>query len=183
MKGYFPNSFIFSSLFLGQLKVYNKMERKRISIYIVPSTPSTASPTIHIPHQWCGGTCVTTDGPMLCGGCSVTRTCPTLWDLMDCSASGFPSFTICSFFKLMFIVLVMPSSCLILCHPLLIPPSIFPSIRVFSSEWALHIRRPKHWSFRFSISPSNEYSGLISIRVDWFDLLAVEDSKTLKSLL
>ena len=76
---------------------------------------------------------------------------------------------------------VMPSNHLILCHPLLLPPSIFPSIRVFSNESALHIRWPKYWSFDFSISPSNEYSGLISFRMDWLDLLAVQD--TLKSLL
>ena len=76
---------------------------------------------------------------------------------------------------------VMPSSHLILCCPLLLLPSIFPSIRVFSNESALHIRWPKYWSLSFSISPSNEYSGLISFRIDWFDLLAVPG--TLKNLL
>ena len=76
---------------------------------------------------------------------------------------------------------VMPSSHLILCHPLFLPPSIFPSLRVFSNESALRIRWPKYWSFSFSISPSNEYSGLISFRMDWLDLLAVQG--TLKSLL
>ena len=76
---------------------------------------------------------------------------------------------------------VMPSNHLKLCGPLLLLPSIFPSIRVFSSELALHIRWPKYWSFRFSISPSNEYSGLISFRIDWLDLLVVQG--TLKSLL
>ena len=76
---------------------------------------------------------------------------------------------------------VMPSNHLILCHPLLLPPSVFPSIRVFSSELFLQIRWPKYWSFSFSISPSNEYSGLISFRMDWLDLLAVQG--TLKSLL
>ena len=76
---------------------------------------------------------------------------------------------------------VMPSNHLILCHPLLLLPSMFPSIRVFSNESALHIRWPKYWSFSFSISPSNEYSGLISFRMDWLDLLAVQG--TLKSLL
>ena len=75
----------------------------------------------------------------------------------------------------------MPSNHLILCHPLLLLPSIFPSIRVFSNESALHIRRPKYWSFSFNISPSNEHLGLISFRVDWLDLLAVQG--TLKSLL
>ena len=76
---------------------------------------------------------------------------------------------------------VTPSNHLILCHPLLLPPSIFPSIRVFSNESALHIRWPKYWSFSFSISPSNEHSRLISFRMDWLDLLAVQG--TLKSLL
>ena len=76
---------------------------------------------------------------------------------------------------------VMPSNHLILCRPLLLPPSVFPSIRVFSNELVLHIRWPKYWSFSFSISPSNEYSGLISFRIDWLDLLAVQG--TLKSLL
>ena len=83
--------------------------------------------------------------------------------------------------KLMSIEFVMPSSPLILCHPLLLLPSIFPSIRVFSNESALHIRWPKYWSFSFSISPSNERPGLISFRMDWLDLLAVQG--TLKSLL
>ena len=75
----------------------------------------------------------------------------------------------------------MPSNQLILCHPLLLLPSVFPSIRVFSSESVLCIRWLKYWSFSFSISPSNEYSGLISLRIDWFDLLSVQG--TLKSLL
>ena len=83
--------------------------------------------------------------------------------------------------KLMSIESVMPSNRLILCHPLLLLPSIFPSIRVFSNESGLHIRRPKYWSFNFNISPSNEYSGLISFRIDSLDLLAVQG--TLKSLL
>ena len=86
-----------------------------------------------------------------------------------------------SLLKLMYIELVMPSSHLILCHPLLLLPSIFPSISVFSSELALCIKWPKYWSFSFSMSPSNEYSGLISFRVDSFDLFAAQE--TLKSLL
>ena len=86
-----------------------------------------------------------------------------------------------SLLKLMFIELVMPSSHLILCCPLLLPPSIFPSIRVFYHESVLSIRWPKFWSFSFSIRLSNEYSGLISFRSNWFDLLAVQG--TLKSLL
>ena len=83
--------------------------------------------------------------------------------------------------KLMSTELVTPSNHLILCHPLLLLPSILPSIRVFSNESALGSRWPKYWSFSFSISPSNEYLGLISFRINWFDLLAVEE--TLKSLL
>ena len=86
-----------------------------------------------------------------------------------------------SLLKLISIELVMPSNHLILCRPLLLAPSIFPSIRVFSDESVLHIRWPKYWSFNFSISPSSEYSGLISFRMDWLDLLAVQG--TLKSLL
>ena len=83
--------------------------------------------------------------------------------------------------KLMSIESVMPSNHLIFCHPLLLLPSVFPSIRVSSNESLLHFRWPKHWSFSFSIRPSNEYSGLISFRMDWLDLLAVQG--TLKSLL
>ena len=86
-----------------------------------------------------------------------------------------------SLLKLMSIESVMPSNHLILCHPLLILPSIFPNIRIFSSESVFRIRWPKYWSFSFSISPSNEYPGLISFRIDWLDLLAVQG--TLKSLL
>ena len=100
---------------------------------------------------------------------------------MDCSTPGFPYFIISqSLLKLMSVESVMPSNHLILCHPLLFPLSIFPSIRVFSHELALRIRWPKYWSFCFSIHPFNEYSGLISFRIDWFDLLAVPG--TLKSL-
>ena len=100
---------------------------------------------------------------------------------MDCSTPGF-SFTVSwSLLKLMSIESVMPSNHLILYCPLLFPPSIFLSIRVFSNESALQIRWPKYWSFSFSISPSNEYSGPISFRMDWLDLLAVQ--RTLKSLL
>jgi len=86
-----------------------------------------------------------------------------------------------SLFTLMSIESVMPSSYLILCRPLLLPSSVFPSIRVFSNESVLHIRWPKYWSFSFNISPSNECSGLISFRIDWLDLLAAQG--TLKSLI
>ena len=103
----------------------------------------------------------------------------TLWTAA-CQASLF--ITNCwSLLKLMSIESVMPSNYLILCHPLLLQPSIFPSIRVFSNESVLHIRWTKYWSFSFGISPSNEYSGLISFRMDWLDLLAVHG--TLKCLL
>ena len=86
-----------------------------------------------------------------------------------------------SLLKLMSIKLVMPSNHFILCGPLLLPPSIFPSIRVFSNESVFRIRWPKYWSFGFSVSSSNEYSGLNSFRIDWLDLLSVQE--TLKSLL
>ena len=101
---------------------------------------------------------------------------------MDCSTPGFvcPSPTP-RVYSNTAIKSVMPSNHLILCHPLLLLPSVFPSIRVFSSESVLHIRWPKYWSFSFSISPSSEYSGLISFRIEWFDLLAVQG--TLESLL
>ena len=113
---------------------------------------------------------------------SLSQSCPTLCDPMDCSTPGLPVH-----YKLLELSqthvhwvgdAIQPS------HPLsllLLPPSIFPSIRVFSNESVLHIRWPKYWSFRFSISLSNEYSGLISFRMDWLDLLAVQE--TLKSLL
>ena len=113
---------------------------------------------------------------------SVAQSCPTLCDPMNRSTPGLLSITISrSSRKLTSIESVMPSSHLILCRPLLLPPSIFPSIRVVSNDSVLHIRWPKYWSLSFSISRSNEYSGLISFRIDWFDLLAVQG--TLKSLL
>ena len=101
---------------------------------------------------------------------------------MDCRHQASLSITNSrSLLKLMSIESVMPSNHLILCHPFLFLPSIFPSIRVFSSESALRMRWPKYWSFSFNISPSNEHSGLISFRMDWLDLLEVQ--RTLKSLL
>ena len=113
---------------------------------------------------------------------SVAQLCLTLCNPMDCTMPGFPvHHQLWSLLKLMSIELVMPSNHIILCRCLLLPPSIFPSIRVFSDGSVLHIRWPKYWSFSFSISPSNEYSGLISFRMDWLDLLAVQG--TLKSLL
>ena len=101
---------------------------------------------------------------------------------MDRSTPGLPTITSArGLVKLMSIELVMPSNHLILCHSVLLLPSVFPSIRIFSNELALPIRWPKYQSFSFSISPFNEYSGLISFRTDWFDLLAVQG--TLKNLL
>ena len=113
---------------------------------------------------------------------SVAQSCPTLCDTMDCSKPGLPvHYQLPEFTQTLSIESVMPSSHLILCRPLLLPPSIFPSIRVFSNESVLHIRWPKCWSFSFNISPSNEHSALISFRMDWLGLLAVQ--QTLKSLL
>ena len=106
--------------------------------------------------------------------CSVTKSCPTLWDPWTAACQSSLSFTISqSLLKLMSFELVMPSKHLILCYSLLLLPSVFPSIRVFSNDSALCTRWPKYWSFSFNISPSSEYSGLISIWIDWFDLLAV----------
>ena len=110
---------------------------------------------------------------------SFTQSCPTL-----CTASRQAALFITnsrSLLKLMSFESVMPSNHLILCHPRLLLPSIFPSIRVFSNESALHISWPKYWSFSFNISPSNEYLGLISFRMDWLDHLTVQG--TLKSLI
>ena len=114
--------------------------------------------------------------------CSVTHSCLNFCDHVDCSTPSFLSFTISqSLLKLMSIEWVMLSNHLVLCHPLLLPPSISPSIRIFSKESACPIRWPKYWSFSFSISPSNEYSGLISFRTDWLDLLAFQG--TIKNFL
>ena len=113
---------------------------------------------------------------------SVAQSCPTLCDPMDCSTPGFSVLHHpWSLLKLMSIELVMPSNHLALHRPLLLLPSVFPSIRVFSNESALCIRWPKYWSFSFSINPFSEYSGLISFRIIWFDLFTVKG--TLKSLL
>ena len=114
--------------------------------------------------------------------CLVTKLCPILCDPMTAAhqSSLFITNSL-SLLKLMSIESMMPSSLLIFCHPLLLLPSVFPSIRVFSSESVLCIRWSKYWIFSFSIGPSNEYSGLISFRIDWFDLLAAQG--TLKSLM
>ena len=106
--------------------------------------------------------------------------CSSVTDPMDLSMPGFfVLHSLPELLKLMSIELVMPSNHLIFCHPLHISPSIFPSIKIFSNELALLIRWPKYWSFSFSISPFREYSGFISFRIDWFDLLVVQG--TLKS--
>ena len=112
---------------------------------------------------------------------SVTQLCPTFCDPMDCSTPGLPVHRqLPELTQIHGIESVMPYNHLILCCPLLFPPSIFPSIRVFSNETTLRIRWPKYWSFSFSIYPSKEYSGLISFRMDLLDLLAVQ--VTLKSI-
>ena len=101
---------------------------------------------------------------------------------MDWGMSGFPVLHhVLRLLNLMSIELVMPSDHLVLCRSLLLLPAVFPSIRVFSNESALHVKWPQYWSFNFSLSPSSEYSGLISFRMDWYHFLAVQ--KTLKSLL
>ena len=113
---------------------------------------------------------------------SVAQSCLTLGNTMDLSHEASLSITNSwSLLKLMSIELAMPSNHLILCHPLLLLPSMFPSIRVFSNELVLRVKRPKYWSFSFSISPSNEHPGLVSFRMDWLNLLAVQG--TLKCLL
>ena len=114
--------------------------------------------------------------------CSVAQSCPTLCDPMDCSTPGFLVYhQLPGLAQTISIESVMPSNHLILCCPLFLLPLIFPSNRVFSNELALHIRWSKYQSFNFSLNPSNEYSGLISFKIDWFDLLAVQG--TLKTLL
>ena len=114
--------------------------------------------------------------------CAAIKSCPALCHPMDCSPSGSLSFAISrSLLRFISFELVILSNCLILCHPLLLLPSTFPSIRVFSIELALHIKWPKYWSFNFSISSFNEYSRLISFSVGQFDLLKVQG--TLKALL
>ena len=114
--------------------------------------------------------------------CSVAKPCLTLCNTMNCSMPGFPVLHyLPEFAQLVSIEYLMSSNHLILCCLLLLLPTIFPRIRVFSNELALCIKWPKYWSFSFSISPSNEYSGWISFRIDWFDLLAVHQA--LKSFL
>ena len=113
--------------------------------------------------------------PFCCCCCSVTQVGLALCDPMNCSTAASLPFAISwRMLNLMFIEKAMPSNHLILCRSFLLLPSIFPSIRVFSFFSLLHIRWPKYWSFNFSISPPTEYLGLISFRIDWFDLLAIQ---------
>ena len=119
--------------------------------------------------------------PHRCFCCSVAQSCPTLCNPMDCSTPGLPVLHHLPELAQTHVHSVTDANHLILCRPHLLLPSIFPSIRVFYNELALCNRWPKYWSFSFCISPSNEYSGLISFRIDWFDLSAVQG--TLKSLL
>ena len=151
------------------------------SIHVVPSVRASSLFMMNdVPV--CGGTGVCVH-PLTEVDVVLVQSCPTLCDPMDCSTPGFSVlFTISwSLLKFMSIESMMPSNHLILCRPLLLLPSIFPSIRVFSNESALRIRWPKYWSFSFSLSPSNEYSGLTFFRINWFDLFAVQG--TLRSLL
>ena len=114
---------------------------------------------------------------------SVAQLCPALCDPWTAAYQASLSITNSqSLLKLTSIELVMPSNHLVLCHPLLLPPSIFPNIGVFSNESVLCIRWPKYWSFSFSISPSNEYSGLISFRMDWLHLFAVQGIPQFKNI-
>ena len=141
-------------------------------------------PTVYF-RELCSMLCGSLDGREVWGritsvqSLSCVRLFVTPWTATHQASLSFT--TSQSLLKLMSIELVMPSNHLILCRPLLFLPSIFPSIRVFSNESVLCIRWPKYWSFSFSISPFNEYSGLISFRMDWLDLLAVQG--TLRSLL
>ena len=136
--------------------------------------------TIHKLHP--SQLCTTIDVGIICCWCSVAQSCPTLCNPMDCSTPRFPVFHYLPKFAQTQVCwlnnAIQPSHPL---YPLLFPPSIFSRIKVFSKEWALCIRQPKIWRFNFSISPSNECSGSISFRIDWFDLLAVQE--TLRSLL
>ena len=106
--------------------------------------------------------------------CSVPKSCLTLWDPVDCSTPDFPVLHYLLEFAQIHVHWVSDANLLILSCPILLLPSVFPRIRVFSNESGLHIRWPKYWSFSFNISPSNEHSGLISFRMDWLDLLAVQ---------
>ena len=152
-----------------------------VSLYLCcPPDPTVQEP---LENRWCFGSMYPwwSAQSLMCGQfSSADQSYPTLCNPWTAANQASLSITnSCSWHKLKSIELVIPSNYLIRHHPLLLP-SIFPSIKVFSKESALHIRWPKYWSFSFSITPSNEYSGLISFRTDWFDLLAVQG--TLQSL-
>ena len=150
---------------------------KREPSYTVDGTVTRDS---HCGKQFGGFSKTKTRSTICC--CSVFKLLrTTLCNPTDCSTPGFPVIHYLPGFAQIHVHWVSDDIYLILCLPLLLLPSVFPSLRVFSSESAFHIRLPKYWSFSFSISPSNEYSGLISFRIDWLDLLAVQG--TLKSLL
>ena len=158
---------------LWQFQVNN--EGTQTYIYILPPTPLTS----RLPRNIEQISMCYTVGPCSAQLLSRVHLFVTPWTVAcQASLSITKSW---SLLKLMPIESVIPSNHLILCHPLLLLPSIFPSIRVFSNESVLHIRWPKSWSFSFNVIPSNEYSGMISFRIDWLDLLAVQG--TLKSLL
>ena len=179
---------ILSSFFVV-LSLSSVQSLSRVQLFVTPWTAARQA-SLSITNSWSLLTCVDWVGgaiqpshplwsPSPTFSLSVTWLRPTLCDPMDYSMPGFP--ILHQLPKLVQIESVMASNDLVLCHPLLLLPSIFPSITVFSNESALCIRWPKYWSFSFNISPSNEQSGLISFTMDWFDLLAVQG--TLKSLL
>ena len=146
------------------------------------SSSSTAPDTVHGEQGW-GATMLSSPFPLCLSiqFSSVAQLCLTANPWTAARQASLSITNSRNLLKLMSVKSVIPSNHLIFCHPLLLPPSVFPSIRVFSNESVLPIMWPKYWSFRFSISPSNEYSGLISFRMDWLDLLAVQGA--LKSLL
>ena len=144
------------------------------SLWVVPVHQPQASSIVH--RTWTGNSYI-----QFSSGQSLSRVCLSVTPWTAAHQASLSITNSWSLLKLMSIESVIPSNHLILCHPLFFLPSIFPSIRVFSNESPLPIRWPKYWSFSFNTSPSNEHSGLISFRMDWLDLLAVQG--TLKSLL
>ena len=159
--------------------VHGILQARTLEWVAVPPSRGSSHPGVKLGSHvsWTGRFFTASATFVVVQSLSCTQLFVTQWTAAHlASLSIFPSLP-----RLMSIESVMPSNHLVLCCPLLFLPLIFPSIRVFSSESALHIRWPKHWSFSFSISPSNEYSGLTSFRIDWLDLLAVQG--TLKSLL
>ena len=160
----------------------HRIFQARMELVVMPSSRESSWPRDTNLHflsflHWRAGSLTL----VLCCCTSVTHSCPAFCNPWAGALQASLFFTISqSLLKLMSIAWVMPSNHLILCRPLLLLPSIFPSIKVFSNESALHIRWPTYWNFSLIISPPNEYSGLISFRIDWFDLIV---QGTLKSLL